>query len=91
MCGYVLKEEVGYSLSWVIAFIASGRWVLTPATHQLAFTNNFKLPTNKLIVDGRKKLPGFTDHETEVARFAFIFSLGRRDLADELKISEQWS
>ena len=33
----------------------------------------------------------FTDHEAEVARLAFIFSLGRRDLADELKISEQWS
>lgn len=91
VCGYILKEEVGYSLSWVIAFIAQGQWVLTPSTYELAYNQNFLLPDNKLIVDGRKSLPGFTDHEAEVARFAFIFSLGRRDLADELKISEQWS
>jgi len=89
--GYVLKEEIGYSLSWVIAFLAQGYWVLTPGTHHLAFENNHQLPENKLIVKGCKNLPGFTDHEAEVARFAFIFSLGRRDLADELKISEQWS
>jgi hypothetical protein len=57
----------------------------------LAVKMNASLPSNKLLVDGRKQLPGFTDHEAEVARFAFIFSLGRRDLADELKISEQWS
>ncbi len=91
VCGYVLKDEVGYSLSWMIAFLAQGHWVMTPGTHRLAYQNNFWLPENKLILDGRKSLPGFTDHETEVARFAFIFSLGRRDLADELKISEQWS
>lgn len=91
VCGYVLKEEVGYSLSWVIAFVADGYWVLTPGTHKLAFDQNYLLPENKMILDGRKTLPGFTDHEAEVARFAFIFSLGRRDLADELKISEQWS
>lgn len=91
ICGYVLKEEVGYSLSWVIAFVANGSWVMTPGSHQLAYKNNYSLPENKLILDGRKNLPGFTDHEAEVARFAFIFSLGRRDLADELKISEQWS
>lgn len=91
LCGYVLKEEVGYSLSWVIAFIANENWVLTPGTHKLAYKNHFPLPKNKLILEGRKNIPGFTDHEAEVARFAFIFSLGRRDLADELKISEQWS
>ena len=91
VCGYVLKGEVGYSLSWIISFVYENRWVLTPGTLSLANRNNFIVPDNKLIVDGRRNLPGFTDHEAEVARFAFIFSLGRRDLADELKISEQWS
>lgn len=91
VCGYVIKEEVGYSLSWVIAFLAQGHWVMTPGSHKLAYEQNYTLPENKLIIDGRRNLPGFTDHEAEVARFAFIFSLGRRDLADELKISEQWS
>lgn len=89
--GYVLKQEVGYSLSWVISFVFSDHWVLTPGTVALANKMNFILPENRLIIDGRKKLPGFTNHEAEVARLAFIFSLGRRDLADELKITEQWS
>jgi len=89
--GYVLKGEVGYSLSWMISFAYDGHWICTPGTYSLANSMNLRLPDNRLVLDGRKKIPGFTDHESEVARLAFIFSLGRRDLADELKISEQWS
>ena len=91
VCGYVLKSEVGYSLSWVITFAYDGYWVFTPGTMMLAGKMNYLVPKNKLILDGRKQIPGFTEHEAEVARLAFIFSLGRRDLADELKISQQWS
>jgi len=89
--GYILKEEVGYSLSWVISLIYDGRWVLTPSIMGMANRLNYQLPKNKTIVKGRLSVPGFTDHEAEVAKMAIIFSLGRRDLADELKISEQWS
>jgi DNA-binding NarL/FixJ family response regulator len=89
--GYVLKSEIGYSLSWVISFVSDGYWVMTPGIQQLAHLRNFIPPINSLILDGQKTLPGFTTHEAEVARMAFIFSVGRRDLADELKISEQWS
>ena len=91
IAGYVLKNEVGYSLSWVISFAAEGFYILTPGTLSLANQMNYLLPEDRLILDGRRSIPGFTDHESEVARLAFIFSLGRRDLADELKISEQWS
>lgn len=89
--GYVLKGEVGYSLSWMISFAADGYWIYTPGTYSLAINMNRHISDNRLVLDGRKQIPGFTDHESEVARLAFIFSLGRRDLADELKISEQWS
>ena len=91
VAGYVLKGEVGYSLSWVISFAADGYFILTPGTMSLASRMNYSLPHDRMILDGRRSIPGFTDHESEVARLAFIFSLGRRDLADELKISEQWS
>ena len=91
ICGYVLKDEVGYSLSWVISFAYEGHWVLTPGVMRLAGDLKAAVPDNKLILDGRRNLPGFTDHEAEVARMAIIFSIGRRDLADEMKISEQWS
>jgi DNA-binding NarL/FixJ family response regulator len=89
--GYVTKEEVGFSLSWIITFAYEGHWLTTPGTMKLLNNANFLMPEDSLVVDGRNSLPGFTDHEAEVARLAFIFSLGRRDLADELKISEQWS
>ena len=89
--GYVLKREVGYSLSWMISFAVEGYQVFTPGTYNLLLNKNLPIPENRLVLDGRKKIPGFTDHESEVARMAIIFSLGRRDLADELKISEQWS
>jgi DNA-binding NarL/FixJ family response regulator len=85
--GYVLKGEIGYSLSWVITFVHEGYWVLTPGVQDIML----KLPSNALVLDGRKTIPVFTDHEAEVARMAFIFSVGRRDLADELRITEQWS
>ena len=64
---------------------------MDPDYHDLLLNKNLPVPENCLVLDGRKKIPGFTDHESEVARMAIIFSLGRRDLADELKISEQWS
>ena len=91
VAGYVLKNEVGYSLSWMMTFLSEECWVLTPGIQSLAHEINYRLPSNALVLEGRKAIPGFTDHEAEVARMAFIFSIGRRDLADELKISEQWS
>jgi len=89
--GYVLKSEIAYALSWVIAFVSEGHWVLTPGVQKLANEVNFLLPPTALVVDGRRTIPEFTNYEAAVARMAFIFSVGRRDLADELKISEQWS
>jgi len=90
-CGYILKQEIGYSLGWALSFASDGNWLLTPGTLEAAHRMNYRLPNNKMILSGRKSIPGFTERESEVARLAFIFSLGRRDLADELKISEQWS
>jgi len=75
----------------VITFVSEGHCVLTPGVQALAIHENFSLPTNALVIDGRRTILDFTDHEAEVARMALVFSLGRRDLADELKISEQWS
>jgi DNA-binding NarL/FixJ family response regulator len=91
LSGYITKKEAGFSLSWIITFAYEGHFVITPGIMEMLNEANYLLPENTLVVDGRTNLPGFTDHEAEVARLAFIFSLGRRDLADELKISEQWS
>ncbi len=89
--GYIMKSEIGYSLSWAISFVADGQFIFTKSTQDLAFQKAFPIPSNKIVISGRSKFDGITDHESEVARLAIIFSLGRRDLADELKISDQWS
>jgi DNA-binding NarL/FixJ family response regulator len=88
--GYLLKDEISSSLAWAITFAAEGSTVFTPSTLDLAYTLNYPVPKNKLILKSRN-IPGLTDRQTDIAKLAIIFSIGRRDLADELKISDQWS
>jgi len=88
--GYINKNEIRFSLSWAISLAAEGNYVLTRSTFDFFIHNNSILPDNKIILKGRNIFLGLTDRENEVAKLAIIFSLGRRDLADELKISDQW-
>lgn len=90
-CGYILKHEIGYSLAWAISFAYEGHYIFTPSTIARAKKVGVSLPEKSMVLAGRSEMPGFSDRESEVARLAFIFSLGRRDLAEELKISDQWS
>lgn len=88
--GYLLKDEILSSLAWAITFAAEGSTVFTPTTLDLAYEQNFAVPEKKIILRSRN-IPGLTDRQTDIAKLAIIFSIGRRDLADELKISDQWS
>ncbi|MCJ7694389.1 MAG: hypothetical protein MUO40_03100 [Anaerolineaceae bacterium] len=90
-CGYLLKQEIGFSLGWAISFAYDNHWLFTSSTLAKAHKMNLPIPSNKMVLAGRVDFPGFTDRETEVAKLAIIFSLGRRDLAEALKISDQWS
>lgn len=89
--GYILKDEISYSLGWSIAFANEGYFVTTPKIRQLAHKIGKILPPKTLCLSGKKLFSGLTSRESEVARLAILFSIGRRDLADELKISDQWS
>ena len=91
VCGYMLKNEIGYALAWAISFAFEGNWIYTSSTLAMAMKLNAPIMQQKMVLAGRTEFPGFSDREAEVARLAFIFSLGRRDLAGELKISDQWS
>ena len=88
--GYLLKDEIGTSLTWAVSIAAAGRPVFTPSTHQLAVESGFEPNPHFTVLHGQS-YPGLTPHQSEIARLAVIFSLNRRDLADELKISDQWS
>ena len=42
------------------------------------------------MLEGRYAVQNLTPHQTHVARLAFLFSMERRDLADELGVTEDW-
>ena len=88
--GYLIKSEISSSLGWAVSFAFEGSLVFTPGAHQAAFTLGYSSKKPVRVVKSRI-YPGMTDRQSEIARLAIIFSVGRRDLADELKISDQWS
>jgi len=89
IAGLLYKQEIKTSLGWAITFAAEGKPVYTPRGLDDAWKANFSIPRERLILRSRS-YPGLTNRQAEIARLAIIFSIGRRDLADELKISDQW-
>jgi len=89
--GYLLKNEIRYSLAWAVSLSVGGYWVMTPGVESLLAEAGVDLPGKSLILDGRVPMYDFTESEARVARLALLFSVERRDMADELKISKAWS
>jgi DNA-binding NarL/FixJ family response regulator len=90
--GYILKDEVSYSLAWAVDLALAGKWVITDSIRAMAFTLGIDLPEPCVIIDGRKTMQEqLTPHQADVARLAFLFSMERRELADELGVVEDWS
>lgn len=89
--GYILKSEISYSLSWAVDIAMSGKWVITEGVRSLAASMRFPLPHPCAILDGRKTLQStLPKHQADVSRLAFLFSMERRELADEMGIVEDW-
>jgi hypothetical protein len=90
IAGLLYKDEIGSSLGWAITFAAESKLVFTPRGLEDAWEANFNVSKERLILRSRS-YPGLTERQSEIAKLAIIFSIARRDLADELKISDQWS
>lgn len=88
--GYILKSEIGYSLAWAIALAMNGEWVITDGVQELAFSEHFVLPRPCLVLQGSSQIGHLTERQADVARLAFLFSIERRELADELGVGEDW-
>lgn len=89
--GYILKSEISFSLAWAIDLALSGKWVITESIRSLASSMGFPLPRPCVVLDGRKTLQStLSKHQADVSRLAFLFSMERRELADELGIVEDW-
>ena len=89
--GYILKDEINYSVAWAIDIALSGKWVVTEGVRSLASATRFPLPHPCVVMDGRKSLQStLSRRQADVSRLAFLFSMERHELADELGIVEDW-
>lgn len=88
--GYLIKDEISYSLAWAIALAMQGQWVITDGIQALASSTGYHLPDSCVVLDGRNTTKHLTRRQAEAARLAFLFSMERRELADELGIVEDW-
>ena len=89
--GYLIKEEIRHSLAWACTLGSEGRWVTTPRLQILADRMGLRLPPRSVVLDGRRVMNMLTEREAEMARLAFLYSVERHDLADELSISQDWT
>jgi DNA-binding NarL/FixJ family response regulator len=89
--GYLIKSKIKYSLAWAVVFACEGYWIITPGILEMAIDWKIILPKNKLILNGQRCINNLTEHESEVARLALIFSMERRDMADELHVASDWA
>lgn len=85
--GYILKGEIGYSLSWAVTLAASGTWVATPGVEYATDSNWLPPEGNPVLLQGKMEVFGLTPQETEIARLAILFNLPRSNLAHELNRS----
>lgn len=88
--GYVLKDEVRFSLAWAISMATEGKWVITDGVQQLAASIGFHLPKPCIVMDGRHVIGHLDERKANIARLAFLFSIERRELSNELDVGEDW-
>lgn len=88
--GYVLKDEIRYSLPWAVSLASNKRLVITPGVSTtIERLNSAQVGT--LILDGRKPIAALSELEEKRSRLVFVFSMERHEFADEEGISEDFS
>ncbi|MEW5872017.1 MAG: hypothetical protein AB1894_22300 [Chloroflexota bacterium] len=88
--GYILKDEIRYSLAWAISKAINRKWVITDGIQALAASIGFEIPKPCVVLDGRNVIGYLSERQADVARLAFLFSMERGELADELGVGEDW-
>jgi hypothetical protein len=88
--GYLLKDEIRYSLAWAISAAVNGRRVITNSILDLAFSIGFSIPRPCAVVDGLKIIGDPSERHEHVGRLAFLFSMERGEMADEFGVGEDY-
>ncbi len=87
--GYVLKDEICYSLAWAVSQAMNGYWVITDGIQSLAAEIHFELPRPCKVLNGRNAISFLPDRQADVAKLV-ISSVLRKEMADEISVSEDW-
>ncbi|QRN82032.1 response regulator transcription factor [Chloroflexota bacterium] len=85
--GYLLKSESDITLGWAIAYLMEGKLVITETILKEANSQGFDFGPRCLVINGIDSDDYLTSTENRYARLAFIHSMPRSNLADELLIS----
>lgn len=86
--GYLIKQEIHYSLAWAVVDLMAGNWVCTLGSEIWSAKAASISKTPVLVMQGAENILGLTPRQTEIAMLGILYNLSRRDLADELQRSE---
>jgi len=86
--GYLLKQEVLYSLATAVSLVVQGKIVITESIFRMPSAVHLKKGT--LIIDGTRAIRDFTPREQEILRHGILNNHSQRDIEDELVISRNW-
>jgi len=86
--GYLVKQEILYSIASAVALTAHGYIVSTESVQNLRAP--FYSKSNMIVVDGTQSIYGFTKREQEILRLGILFNHSHRDIENELFISRDW-
>lgn len=85
--GYLVKEEVEISLAWAVVKVVQGFLVLSKSVESLAISNRLSFDKDCIVLDGIEAGEYLSPAENRKARLAFVVSMSRGNLADELILS----
>lgn len=85
-----LKNEIRFALAWAVTFAMDNKFVIIPGILKKS-PKGFNFPKHTVILNGRNIFSHLSEREAEAAKMAFLFSMERRELADELTISDDYS
>ena len=88
--GYLIKGDIRFSLAWAVDVAADGEWVMTSTADDFLGDSRIPLPRPRVILKGQDSIPGLTADQANTARLAFIFSMERTEMADEMILSQGW-
>ncbi len=88
--GYLIKGDIRFSLNWAVDVAADGDWILTPKAEDFLGDSHIPLPRPRVIIEGQDTIPGLSADLANTARLAFIFSMERTEMSDELVLSQGW-